>query len=420
MADKNKGVSKTFGKYAENSADRVVGPKNITSDMWTPISTGRSEDEAAAEVKKAPQKKAQPTPAKKEPQKKKLSSGKNAPKQTGLISEGRKSNTDNKKADKSAKNKKNPPKKSRVPKGRPVSELGEKSRNQKKAEQVRNQQKLSKVERYCEDESLRGRSKDELRKERADYKRKRRVRQNIIIVAVFLIFALAFAGIYTYSKGAPLGVITVEGDSVYTSEEIISAAGLEIGVNMLSLSEDDINSKVSSALPYIKSVQMKKKLPDKLILTVTSTEDKLILVNKSKDSVVVDSDGKILRDGKGVKLADGLFRVYGVEWEGLQTGTVLSPTADTEEKYDVAVKIVSAFEKEGVIIRGTVNVSDMSDIRVYYKYGDTETMIYLGSHHNVEERAAFASDVFKVSAEGKKGYINARSDIQVTFGEGTM
>ena len=422
MADKKRGVSDTFGRYTENGKGRVAGPKNITSDMWTPISTGRSEDEAA-EAKKAPQKKTQPAPAKKEPQKKKNASSQSAQKQSGLISEGRKSSADGKKADKKVKKKKKAPKRSRIPQGRPISEMDggrTEGKKKKKPSDTRRHQQLSRAERDYEDGIREGKSPGELSKERAGYKRKRRVRQNIIIIAVFLVFALAFAGVYTYSKGAPVGVITVEGDSIYTYEQIVSAAGLEIGENMLSLKEGDINARVSSALPYIDSVQVKKKLPDKVILTVTSTSDKLIFVNKAKDSIVTDDNGKILRDGKGVKLADGLFRVYGVEWESSDTGTVLVPTADTKEKYELAVKIAETFEKEGVILRGTVNVSDMSDIRVYHKNGNTETMIYLGRHYNVEERVSFACEVFSVSAIGKSGYINARSDAQIFYGEGTL
>lgn len=422
MADKKRGVSDTFGRYTENGKGRVAGPKNVTSDMWTPISTGKSSEETEA-VRKVSQERAEPSAPKKAPQKKKPSSAKSKSGQSGLISEGRKNSKDSKKADKKSKKKKKAPKKSRIPQGRPISEMEDErteSKKKKKPSKTRRHQQLSRAERNYEDGIREGKSPGELSKERAGYKRKRRVRQNFIIIAVFLIFALAFAGIYTYSKGAPVGVITVEGDSIYTSEQIVSASGLEIGVNMLSLKEADINAKVSSALPYIDSVQVKKKLPDKVILTVTSTSDKLIFVNKAKDSVVTDGNGKILRDGKGVKLADGLYRVYGIEWESADTGTVLVPTADTKEKYDLAVKIAEAFEKKGVILRGTVNVSDTSDIRVYYKNGNTETMIYLGRHYNVEERVSFACDVFSVSAIGKSGYINARSDDQAFYGEGTM
>lgn len=417
MADKNKGVSETFGKYTQSSKDRsgkVAGPRNITSDMWTPISTGQSDEKSAKQAERVQHKKNESPYSKKEAQKRKTTSGKKPASQQGLISEGRKKQDD--------KKKKKPVKKSRIPKGRPVSELGEERggrKTPKKSGNVRRQQQLSRAERDYDDGIREGKSPGELSKERAGHKRKRRVRQNVVIIVVFLVFALAFAGVYTYSKGAPIGEITVEGDSIYSTEQIISASGIEIGVNMLSLRQSDINGKVCASLPYIQSVQIKRKLPDKLIITVTPATDRLILVNKEKESIVVDRNGKILRDGKGVKLSDGVYRVYGVEWEDSVPGTLLKVTAETKDKYDLATTVADAFEKEGVILRGTVNVSDSNEIRVYYKNTDTETMIYLGKRFGIEERVSFACDVFDSYAVGKKGYINARSDVQVTFGEGS-
>ncbi|MBR5826319.1 MAG: FtsQ-type POTRA domain-containing protein [Clostridia bacterium] len=422
MADKNKGVSETFGKYTDSGKGRstkVDGPKNITSDMWTPISAGKNEEKKTADTEKSPRKKSAPQ-QKKSASKKKAPSDKDSAKKTGLISEGRKKEVDGKKGKTSEKKNKKSPRKSRTPKGRPVSELGDDFiSKQRNAEKVRNHQKLSKAERDYDDGLKGGKSPGELSKERADYKRKKRLRQNIIIIVVFLIFALAFAGVYTYSKGAPVGVITVEGESIYTYEEIVSAAELEIGVNMLSVNEAEVSAKVSSALPYIHSVEMKKKLPDKLILTVTSTEEKYLLSNK-KGSVVLDVHGKVLSNGEGMKLTDGLFRVYGVGWESYTEGTAFVPTEKTAEKYNLAVDIITALEKEGVIPKATVNVSDKDNVRVYCIDGESEIMIYLGSCKDTEKRIALASKVMETpEVSGKTGYIDIRFD-NAYFREGSI
>ena len=420
VADKNKSVSETFGKYAQvntGRGSRVDGPKNITSDMWTPISAGQSGEEAYKNAERAPQKKVASAAPKKNTQSKKSPSEKAS--QPGFISEGRKKETDGKKGTTSA-NKKKTARKSRIPKGRPVSELtGTKQSAQKKNNDVRHRQKLSKVERDYDDGIRGGKSPGELSKERAGRKRKKRVRQNVIIITLFLVFALAFAGIYTYSKGAPASVITIEGDSIYTAEEIISAAGLEIGVNMLSVREADISGRVSAALPYIHSVQVKRKFPDKLILTVTPTAEKYLFANKG-DSVAVDGYGKVLSNGDGVKLTDGLFRVYGVSWDSFTVGTDFVPDAGSTEKYNLAVSIVSALEKDGTVKKATVNVSDMNNVRVYCVEGNSEIMLYLGSCSNPDSRIALAARVM-ASAEvsGKTGYIDVRFS-NAYFREGSI
>lgn len=422
MADKNKGISETFGKYTDSGKGRsgkLEGPKNITSDMWTPISAGQKEGNKAVKAEKTPQKKSAPS-QKKNSSKKKATTEKAGSKQTDFISEGRKKEADGKKRGSSEDKKKKAAKKSRVPKGRPVSELGEDFiSKQRSAEKVRNQQRLSKAERDYNDGIRGGKSPGELSKERAGNKRKKRRRQNIIIVTVLLVFVLAFAGVYTYSKGAPVGVITVNGESIYTSEDIIAAAELELGVNMLSVKEAEVSAKVSTALPYIHSVEVKRKLPDTLILTVAASQEKYLLSNKG-DSVVLDAYGKVLRDGEGMKLSDGLFRVYGVSWDSCAEGTVLVPTEKTAGKYSLAVQIIAALEKEGVISKATVNVSDEDNVRVYCVDGESEIMIYLGSCKDTEKRIALAGKVMSSSeVSGKTGYIDIRFD-NAYFREGSI
>ena len=422
MAEKNKVISETFGKYAQSSVgknSKVDGPKNVTSDMWTPISGGRSDEEKAKAAEKPPQKKATPPAQKKTPQKK-APSGKNDKKPRQLISEGGKKETENKNSKTTQARKKKNSQKSRVPKGRPISELGEERVNKyKSAEKVRNQQKLSKAERDYDDGIKGGKSPGELSKERAGYKRKRRVRQNVIIITVFLVFALAFAGIYTYSKGAPVGVITVKGDSIYSSEEIVTAAGLETGVNMLSVKEAEVSARVCSALPYIHNVQVKRKLPDELILTVTPTRERYLFANED-ECVAVDDYGKVLADGEGMKLTEGLYRVYGIEWDSCTAGASFVPAEKSAEKYELAVSIVSALKKDGVIAKATVNVSDTDDVRLYCVNGNSKIMIYLGSCSDPESRIALAGKVYgSDEVFGKTGYIDIRFS-NAYFREGSI
>ena len=188
---------------------------------------------------------------------------------------------------------------------------------------------------------------------------------------------------------------------------------------MLSVKEAEVSAKVSSSLPYIYSVKVKKKLPDTLVLTVTSTEEKYLLSSKN-GSVVLDAYGKALCDGEGKKLTDGLFRVYGISWDSFTEGTAFVPTEKTAEKYSLATEIIAAIEKEGVITKATVNVSDKNNIRVYCVDGESEIMIYLGSCKDTEKRIALAGKVMS-SAEvaGKVGYIDIRFD-NAYFREGSI
>ena len=170
MADnKKKNVSETFGKYT-GSASKGKGkgtaePKNITSDMWTPISGSYTDAFTDKSQKKAPEKKSAQT--------KSTKSARAEPEKDSFISDGRASEKKEARAKKKTASKK---KKSRTPKGKPISELTQEKLS--KNNDVRKQQKLSKSERAYDERIKEGKSPGEISKERAETKRKKRTQKN--------------------------------------------------------------------------------------------------------------------------------------------------------------------------------------------------------------------------------------------------
>lgn len=405
MADNKKSnVSETFGKYAGSSSKgrgSAAEPKNVTSDMWTPISGGNDASSGKAQ-KKAPEKKLQP--------KKAAKTAKAEPKKGEFISEGRGAAAKEGNNRKKTASKK---KKSRIPKGKPISELTQEKLS--KNSDVKKRQKLSQRERAYDERIKEGKSPGEISRERAEIKRKKRIKRNVITVALFITFVLAFVGIYTYAKGAPVAEITVEGESIYTSEEIISAAEIEIGANMFALSEKNISALVSEKLPYVHSVEISRKLPDKLLLTVTASYDNLLLVC-GKSYISVDSEGKVL-SLKKKKLSDGLYRINGLSEQTAEVGTAFEPSAENLEKYNLAVELVRVMEDDGVILKGVINVKSTNNVSVLY---DDRIMIYLGDCSNLAERISLAGKVLNSpQTEGKEGYIDLRFDKAAYFNEGS-
>lgn len=425
MDNRNNNLSNAFGEYSKKEkGNSISGPQNVSSDMWMPISTGSHTQNYQQPPKKQQTPKKQ-SAAQKAPQKKKQEVNGNRP-----ISEGRTNRQPaTKKAPqkKSAQNKnskaKTSDKKSRAPKGKPVSEILHNSEaNQKRQrqtaqqERIKRQQELNRHSREYEDQLKKGKSHNEISKQRADRKRKKRRIRSIITVFLFFTFVCAFIGVYTYSKGAPIVNLSVEGKSIYESEEILSAAGIEVGLNMLSLREKTVNEKVTSELPYIHCVEIDRKLPDTLTVTVTPTTEKYLIVN-DKGYICVDEHDKIL-SLKKKKLKEGMFRIYGFEVQECEAGTAYLPSEANAAKYELVKKIVSLLEAEGVIDRASINVKDMSDVFINF---DSRIRIYLGDCDEPEKQIKLACNVIKSSAsDGQTGYVDMRYNDMAFFNEGTM
>lgn len=424
-------TSETFGKYTnssafgENSAKDVKEPKNITSDMWTPISGGetyqkRPEPQYSREYRPASEPVRRPNPE----------SGNTAPRQGN-----RKGTADTRGgANKSGqKTKQQPSQKSRTPKGKPVSAKGAPAQTQgkqrppqKKAPPQNNRQ--ANAEKYREQQSRKkdlnnydkkrneGHNPGEISKQRAAKKRRSRYIKSLVAVFIFLLFVGAFVGIYSYTKGAPIANIIVEGESVYENGEILKSAEVEVGLNMFLLREKQINQKVTTELPYIHSVELDRKLPDTITLTITPTKEKYLIVGK-KGYICVDENDKIV-SLKKKKLQDGTFGVKGFDEQTVAEGEIYVPSESNKARYELVKRMVSYLEKIGDVKKATINVADMSDVKILY---NSKITVYLGDCKDLENRLSLACNVIKSPVtEGKTGYIDMRYDSMAFFNEGAM
>lgn len=422
----NKNISETFGKYADDAAygnangyNKIRQPQNISSSMWEPISAGAQPKHKQAEASEKKKKKPEAQKASQAP----ISEGrpqKNNQKQNK--SQNKKSSSqktsEKKPADKKNTAKKKPSQKSRVPKGRPVTKemMQEIARNTEKAKDKRQQTQLRKSREDYDEQLRQGKSHNEISKKRAGEKKKKRRVRTLATVLLFFVFVAGFFCAYFYAKGAPVANIVIEGKSVYKDEKIISAADLEVGINMFTVREGKINKKVTAELPYIRSVDIKRKLPDTIIVAVEPTSDKYLIV-ADKSYICLDENLKVVSDKKR-KLTDGSFRILGFEAQTAEVASRYEPSENNKEKFNLAQKMVSAIENKGIMKKAEINLEDLSEVTVIY---DSRIMIYLGDCKDLENRISLASDVIETAAsQGQTGYIDTRYDGRAYFNEGTM
>ena len=412
MDDRNRNISDTFGQY--NNAGEV---KNVSSSMWEPISAGRSTANGQKTNKNSPP----PT---------KTAKGKNSgngPKKTGrqakgkkssssftqgLISEGQpgkaknktreKSQTNNQPAKKPQQNKKsNQTKKpqSRTPAGR---DMREDARQQQK-----HREELFRSREDYQRQKKDGRSPDEISRSRNKNKRKKLKIKNAVTIGAVLLFGIVMIIGYCYSRGALVENIIIDGVSIYTPEEIHQAAGISKGKTMLSLREKKVRRDITRKLPYIKDVKMDFDLPDTVILTVKGTFDKYVITGTT-GWLTLDSDGKVVSDKKQ-KLSEGMFRVDGFDQQFFEQGDTYEPEGGNKQRYKLMEKIVSLYEKNGVVKSATINLQNPSDVSVVI---DDKVTVYFGDCDNLEEKIPYSSGIIQqVRAAGKSGYIDMRFDL---------
>ena len=158
-------------------------------------------------------------------------------------------------------------------------------------------EKLKRENKEFQDEIQKGNSKESIIQTKTRETRRKGRLVFLGWIAAIAAVVLAAAVVFCEVRGFPIAKVNIEGTSLYKEEQILSEAGISIGQNMIKIKQGEVEKKLTSALPYIKSVKIKKAYPSVLEMEVTETVDKF-LFEIGNSFVCIDGDGKIVSNNK--------------------------------------------------------------------------------------------------------------------------
>ncbi len=459
MDKENGNISSTFGKYRNESIGQV---KDVSSSDWVPISTGKSlftSSQGASQPQRQTQGKrpssTKGTSAKKggktaqqKPQKKRqatgldgvdLISGGNTPQkkasQQSSYSDGKKT-TDkaasqkNKKASGKAASaqKENASKKQAPGKGSQQQKNSSATRNNDSRTPIRKQQRDDQRKQHKHNEGVRksqqdrresakdGVNHDEYCKQKNETKRLKNSIRRFLKVAGVLVFAVFVIGVICYSKGTPIENIIIEGNTVYSDEEIYQAAGIAEGRNLYVFSEKKVKHDITTKLPYIKDVTLEKDYPDTLILRIVPTQDKYVITSPS-GWITLDKDGKVVSLTRD-KVEPGMYQIDGFDYQKVRVGETYVPEESNAERYRIMREMVTLFDNAEVIDTAVIKLQNVDDVVV--EHGGN-IAVYFGKCENLEIKVPGASGILEIAiAKKAKGYIDMRYKDRGSFVSGSM
>ena len=131
---------------------------------------------------------------------------------------------------------------------------------------------------------------------RTAQRRKKNKRKKLIIRSAIFCLFLVIGVVLVLTMFFNINEITVTGDAVYSVDDITSKSGVEIGDNLIFISKDEINEKISTELPYVESVKVKRHLPSGLEIVITKTEAEYAIIENGYYTLLNDN-GKVLESG---------------------------------------------------------------------------------------------------------------------------
>ena len=164
--------------------------------------------------------------------------------------------------------------------------------------------------------------------------------------------------IFIVSIFLQVGSIEVTGNTHYTSQEVIQAAGIEEGDNLFFINRFTVMSRMFSRLPYVETASVTRYLPNRVIIEVSESEA-LACVELEGQYWVIDRSCKILTQGTAAD-ASSLITVRGLTPVNPTVGETLSTGSADEGKADYLAEILDQLQERG--IAGNVTRIDMTDL----------------------------------------------------------
>lgn len=235
----------------------------------------------------------------------------------------------------------------------------------------------------------------DVQKRRAMRQRKARRRQLKICLIFFLIIALIILAVMCFMVFFPIKRISVSGSKIYSKSEIIKASGLTTDDNLFVVSEDEIEQNIRKKLPYVDNVELKRNLPDAVVLTVTDAKE-FACYKVGEGYYTISGSGYILKSD--TERAQNVFEII---TSGISGETGEKAQYENLAEKELVESLISELSENEINI-DTIDVTNILNITVCVEGRFT---VLLGTNENLSEKIAHLSGMID-SIGDRKGEIN--------------
>lgn len=220
----------------------------------------------------------------------------------------------------------------------------------------------------------------------------------LIILCILAITAL-FLPLFNITN------ITVEGNKVLKSEEIIKVSQTGRGYNLFRTSKSKAKKNLLK-MPYIKGVKIKKILPTTLKIIVTE-EDAAAYVVNGKNFVAINKEGRVLEVAK--KMRDGIMKMPGLKVSESTPGEIIKYKSNvTKEIQDLCMEKLS--ENELIKKVAVLDISNASSVKIEFnngllaQIGNTDEIDYKIKMLDTVLNQGYGSGIFNIENTAQPTY----------------
>ncbi len=234
----------------------------------------------------------------------------------------------------------------------------------------------------------------------------RKARSYTLHYILLVIFCAAVALVLCYTVFFKVQKIQVEGCTYYNEQEVIDLVGVKKGDKLMEVSVSAAQKQVTSKLPFIRDVKIRRKFPTTLVIEVVE-EDLMGAAYTEDGYAMLSTTGKVMMTGV-TDLPDNLPVVFGLEEYPFEENEYVLET-DPEilpKDRQLLPQITSLQEVEAALTALEMNGADYIDVTSEYNITmlyDGRLLVKLGTPYEMEQKLNF----LKKGLENYQGQFDA-------------
>ena len=198
---------------------------------------------------------------------------------------------------------------------------------------------------------------------RAQRARRKRRRRNIILGVLLTVILLTVGIVLSLTVFFKISAVTVSGDEVYSTEQVVEASGITQGENLFLLKKSDTAALIEKTLPYVETADISKSLSGTITIHITAAKAVAALDN-GDSFTLLNASGKVLEDGVAA-LNDGVYEaLQAAEIAGITELDVrdhLNIKAVYQGRITLELGAVSSLPDKTSFIKATLTRNDESE-----------------------------------------------------------
>ena len=247
------------------------------------------------------------------------------------------------------------------------------------------------------------------RRSRRRRQRQTEYRQTGTFTKLLIMLAVVAAIVLGVAIFFRVHTVEVQGNMIYSKEQIVTASGLEAGDNLLLVNRAAVAGGIKAKMPYVRDVSVSPSMPDTVIIQIRESEIAALVQSDVGAKWYINTEGRVL--GNSVEGFRGqIVELSGFTITAPKTGEKAVAAEEKEENMEAALQVIAQMEGTGLIDQITALDAEKSyDLKVFI---EDRLEIQLGSTEDLEYKIQYLQLVLEELEDYQAGVVDLTFDVK--------